>query len=344
MPHAVGYRHRRKSHVDEQAYMAVAQIVYADTLHARLLAPFLHGAREKALRDREHALARPYLGVLRQVVADGLCQELGELDGADRFGRLGVGDDIATAKSLVGLVDAHGVASPVERIRREGQKLAFSDAGPVEYLEDHEQPGAIHHGVGELEVLLLRPEAHLLGVLGTHLHGAHCGVGVEAVVTRRMVEYGGQLVVERAQVGGAVAFSLVGVRTHELVLPLHDVQARYLGHSLFAEPGKDPRLDGVLLLTPCVLAQPRLEVGGVHLEELGERHGHGASRRGDEVVLPRLRLLWGGKAPLALVDLVAELVFASELGEPGSVLRLLNGHRRPPSASRRNISPRRSGC
>ena len=81
---------------------------------------------------------------------------------------------------------------------------------------------------------------------------------------------------------------------------------------------------------PGVLAQPGPQVGFLHLEEIAERHLHGAARGGDELVFPGLSLFRRREPAFALVHLVAELVPAPELREPGAVLGKLYAHFQPP--------------
>ena len=50
-----------------------------------------------------------------------------------------------------------------------------------------------------------------------------------------MVEDGAQLVVYGSQVGAAVRFSLVVVRAHHLVLPVHQVFGGFVAHPLASE-------------------------------------------------------------------------------------------------------------
>ncbi len=190
------------------------------------------------------------------VIAHLVCQEARQLHGSHRFGRLRVGYHVAAAQPLVGLVDAHGRFLPIERVRREGQELSLADAGPIQHLEDHERARVVHRGVGEPQILVLGPETHRSGFLAAHFHGSHRGVGAQPVVPFRVVQDGGELVVECSQVRGAVGLSVVCVGRHEGVLPADDVDGAYLVHLLVREEGQHPRLDRVLLLPPGVLAQP----------------------------------------------------------------------------------------
>lgn len=327
--HALGDSEGGEALVDEQAHVAVAQVVHADPLDPALLAAVLHCARDLVLGDREHAVAGANLGVTLEVVGDLLDQGPRELDGSDRLGRLRVREYVPAVEALVGLVDAHGPALQVEGRRHEREHLSLADPGPVEDLEHEELPRPLHHLVGELEVLLLGPELHLGCFLAAHFHGARRGVGVEPVVAGGVVEDGRKLVVHGAQVRGCVALPVVVSAVHEAVLPADDVDALDLAHATVLEVRHGLRPDQVVLVAPGVLAQARPHVGLVHLVELLERHGHRAPGEGDEIVFPCLGLLRGREAALALVHFLAELILAPELREPGPVPGLLNGHASP---------------
>ena len=134
-----------------------------------------------------------------------------------------------------------------------------------------------------------------------------------------MVEDGRKLVVRGAQIRGCVALPVVVAALHEVVLPADDVDTLDPAHTEVLEEEHDLRHGQVVLVAPCVLAQARPNVGLVHLVELSERHVHGASSVGDEVVLPRLGFFRSTETALALVHFLAELVPASELREPSAV-------------------------
>lgn len=56
MAHALGDGQRGEAHLDQQAHVAVAYVVYADALHARRLAPALHLVGQEVLGHGEQAL------------------------------------------------------------------------------------------------------------------------------------------------------------------------------------------------------------------------------------------------------------------------------------------------
>lgn len=256
MAHALGDCNRREAHVDEEAHMAVPDVVNANLLHARSRADTLHLMRDAAFRDREQAVVASDLLVSLQVVLDLLGQELRHRDGAYGFRGLRVGDHVTPPQALIRTVYPKGLLIRVEIERRRGQRKQFSlpDPGPIEDLEHKERLGLVHGFVGESEVLVFRPELHLLGLLGPHLHGLDRGVGVQPVVAACVVQDGGELVVDRSQVRRRVGLAVL-VRLHELVLPADDVDAMDVGELHLPEGWEGLVLDDVLLVDPGVFAK-----------------------------------------------------------------------------------------
>ena len=314
--------------------MAVAYVVYADALHARRPAPALHLMGKEVLGHGEQALVGgdvvAHLDEVRHLVA----QEGGHDDRAHRLGRLGVGHGVHAVEALVRLVDAQPRALQHEVGRRERQELAAADARPVEQLEGVERERLVHDGLAEPQVLVLGPELHLAALLRPYLvDPAHRVVG-EAVVALGVVEDGVELVVHRAQVrrrpGLPVGVPVLG----ELVLPPDDVDRPHVAHAHVPEERHELVVDDVLLGDPRVLAYARLHLGGVHLDELGERHVHGPAVKALELALPHCGLHLGGEAALRLVALRAAGVAVVALHvERAVVVILVHGHVSPPPGS-----------
>ena len=114
MAHALGDREGCEALVDEQAHVAVAQVVHAYLLDPALLAAVLHRARDLVFGNREHAVSCVDFRMALEVVGDLLDKEFRELDGSDRLGRLRIRYDVPAVEALIRLVDAHGTALQVE--------------------------------------------------------------------------------------------------------------------------------------------------------------------------------------------------------------------------------------
>ncbi|GEM_PF-5851570 len=149
-----------------------------------------------------------------------------------------------------------------------------------------------------------------------------------------MVEDGVELVVHCAQVrrcpGLPVGVPVLG----ELVLPPDDVDRPHVAHAHVPEERHELVVDDVLLGDPRVLAYARLHLGGVHLDELGERHVHGPAVKALELALPHCGLHLGGEAALRLVALRAAGVAVVALHvERAVAVVLVHGHVSPPPGS-----------
>lgn len=75
-----------------------------------------------------------------------------------------------------------------------------------------------------------------------------------------MVEHGGELVADAAQIRVAVAEAVGGALVLDGALPAEDVQRRDLRELLLAQVGKDLRLDHVRLVELGGVAQPLVHV------------------------------------------------------------------------------------
>lgn len=106
--------------------------------------------------------------------------------------------------------------------------------------------GLVHGLFGEREVLVFCPELHLVGLRAADFaHLAH-GVGLEAVVAHRMVEYACENVVHGAQVGLRVLVAVLAAAPHELRLLCQDVCGADARKPPVPEIRRHFRLDDVL--------------------------------------------------------------------------------------------------
>ena len=217
----------------------------------------------------------------------------------------------------------------VDVVRLEREELSDPQAAPVEDLESVEACRLVHDFLAEHKVLLLRPEPHLRALPLADLDGRGGGTLSQAVVLDGVVEDGAQLVVYGSQVGAAVRFSLVVVRAHHLVLPVHHVFGGDVAHPLGSEEWHYLRADDVLFGEPGVELEPWSHVFGVPLHECLEGHRHGPVGAGQELRLPCQRLSFGREPSLHLVLAVAVDVAVIALDVPGASLPVhVGGHQR----------------
>lgn len=307
--------------------MGVTQVVHPYPLHSRRFAAPVHLVVEVQLAEREDALALLValeLDVLRELLRD----EVGHRHGPHGLRRLRGGDDVLPVDALVALGDLQKPLAEVEVLGHQRKRLALADSAPVQQLEDGERAWLVHDLLCEPQVLVLRPEFHLLGLCAADLAGSLHGVGGKSVEAHRMVEHGGEDVVYGPEVRLLVGLSRLRIDTCDKPrLPLQHVGGRYVAERLVAEVRQDLVPDDVLLRAPRVALQARKHVGLVHLAVVGELHGRRASGLHEEVALPSdgVRLLL--EAPLGLlVALARQLLAVPALDGVRPVLLLAHRH------------------
>lgn len=309
--------------------MAVAKVVDPDGLEPACGAAALHLVVQVAFGEAEDAAGAPLLRDGPEEIGELVREELRHDHIPLRFGRLGRGDDVPPPDPLVALGDVDEALSKVDVVRFEGEELADPQATPVQDLERVEAGWLVHHLLAEREVLLLRPELHLRPLPLADLDGRGGGTLSQAVVLDGVVEDGAQLVVYGSQVGAAVRFSLVVVRAHHLVLPVHHVFGGDVAHPLGSEEWHYLRADDVLFGEPGVELEPWSHVFGVPLHECLEGHRHGPVGAGQELRLPCQRLSFGREPSLHLVLAVTVDVAVIALDVPGASLPVhVGGHQR----------------
>lgn len=103
-------------------------------------------------------------------------EELRHHDRPHRFRCLRRGDDIFAVHALVTLGDGEPLALEVKIRWRERKHLAQAETTPVEQLEGDERLRLVHKLAAEAQVFVLRPEAHLVGLLASDLVDLRHGV------------------------------------------------------------------------------------------------------------------------------------------------------------------------
>lgn len=284
--HALGDGGNGIAELDEQAHVAVAQVVDADHLRARKRAAPPHLMVEERFRQPEYPLTFGDMLHLH-VFPDLLHEERGDGDDAVRLGRLRAGDDVPSLDPLVGFADGKRAPARVEVRRGQRQQLAFADARPIQDREGQERDRLVHDLAPELQVLVASPELHLhRALLRAHLPRPAHRIGLEPVVPNRMVEHRGKLVADCAQVRLRKRLPRGIAQLLDVVLPMEHVRGGDLVDPEVTQVRQDLRLDDVRLGVPGVLLEARLHISLVKLVE--SRHGHvqGTFLLEDELLLP----------------------------------------------------------
>ena len=142
--------------------MGVPQVVDSYPLHPDFLGSPVHLVVQVALGHLKDPLV--WLDFVEgfQIVSDLVRQKLWHWDDPDALGRFRVSDYIPAFQPLIGFGDGEQPLVQVEVCRGQSQQLALPDATPVEDLKSVVGLRLVHHRFRKLEVLLLRPEEHLL--------------------------------------------------------------------------------------------------------------------------------------------------------------------------------------
>ena len=264
------------------------------------------------------------LDVLRELLRD----EVGHRHDPHGLRRLRGGDDVLPVDALVALGDLQKPLAEVEVLGHQRKRLALADSAPVQQLEDSERARLVHDLLREPQVLVLRPELHLLGLRAANLPGSLHGVGGKPVEAHCMVEHGGKDVVHGPEVRLLVRLARLRVGPgDEPRLPLQHVGGRYVAERLVTEVRQDLVSDDVLLRAPRVALQAREHVGPVHVAVVGELHGRRASGLHEEVALPSDGVRLPLEAPLSLlVALSCQLLAVPALDGVRPVLLLAHRH------------------
>ena len=132
MTHTFGNGDRREAFLDQEADMAVPQVVDADLLDARGFAAPLHLMGQEVPRDGEEAVGGLQTVQGFHVILHLVAEKSGNLDGSVALGGLGFGHHVAPLDPLVGFVDPQRRTLEVEVRSGECQQFAFTNAAPVE--------------------------------------------------------------------------------------------------------------------------------------------------------------------------------------------------------------------
>lgn len=108
VPNAVCNRRSRKSHINQQGYRAVSEVMDTNPLYAGLLCAPVHFPVQVTLSNGKHSVLQLNIIEHFQIVLNLIRKELRHFDGAVAFLGFGRSDQILTVQPLVGLIDGHG--------------------------------------------------------------------------------------------------------------------------------------------------------------------------------------------------------------------------------------------
>ena len=176
--------------------------------------------------------------------------------------------------------------------------------------------GPVFQRFNELRELVPRPEQHLVRRLFAHAPGLVAGVFLQTVILDRVVEDGGDLVVDDPEIGLGIRFTLVVAVAGQLVLPAPYVSRLDLVERHPAKEGCYLEVDHEPLVGQSRGLEPLFHILKVKPDEVLERHPETGIRPTYEVALPLQRLAFGVEAALLLVYDLACPVLNAHLRHP----------------------------
>ena len=135
MSHTVRYRNGAETHVDQQADVAVTDIVNSYPLHAGRFCAAIHLMIQIAFGKRKDSVFLSNSIQHIQVILHFVAKECWHLDRSDTFLRFGRSDIIFSMQPLIRFVDGHGAVLKVEVFRRQGQQFALTNTALVQHFE-----------------------------------------------------------------------------------------------------------------------------------------------------------------------------------------------------------------
>ena len=201
---------------------------------------------------------------------------------------LGRRDDILPLQPLIGFCNGNCAFFKIKIRRRQRQELPFPNTAPVQHLKSVVRHGFVHHGVRELQILLLCPEQHLMTLAFPHAAGNSARILFEPVILDRMVKHCTELIVNGFQVDLRIRLPFMIFSFHQIVLPCNNLLRRDAAHLQLSEEWEQLCLKNVLFRRPCVFLQTRLQIFCVSFCEAAERHVHLRACFAKLLTFPRL--------------------------------------------------------
>lgn len=276
--------------------MAMAQVVHANSGKVGFLCGRLHLLSHLVMCEGEDPFVRLDAFEIHYR-AQLLFEEWRHLDYASGRARLGRARLVAASDFRDASPHHDDATIEVDVVARECEQLSQTQTAPIEDLERAVCDRVVLDLLCEGKVLCLRPEAHLLGLLLSHLAKSFHGVSLEPIEVGRMVQDCIELIVYRSEIGGRIVRAVLSTHGAHEVLPEQYV----LSGELFDECRSQIRFDLVSeengFIRPSICGDRGLDIAFVYSEELGKGQSPDICF-GFESSLPIFRLLFRFEASL----------------------------------------------
>ncbi len=166
----------------------VANIMHTNLLYARLLRPLLHFVIEIGFCDREQTLV--WLNVIQHfdIFLHFLTEKGWHFDCTVTLFRFRTCDNIPSFRAVKCLADCDRLLLKIKISRSKRQQFAGADSAPVKHFKGIIGTWLIHHGFGEFQIFLFRPEIHFFRNLISHCSCPSCRIVGQIIEVYRMVE------------------------------------------------------------------------------------------------------------------------------------------------------------
>lgn len=206
-------------------------VVNANLFYARLLCPSLHFVIEIGFCDRKQPLVR--LNVVKHfdIFLHFLTEKWRHFDCTVTLFRFRACDNITPFRSVKCLADCDCLLLEVKISRSKRQQFAGADSTPVKHFKGIIGTGLIHHGFGEFQIFLFRPEVHFFRNLISHCASPPCRIVGQVIEVHSMVENRCKLGVYGFQIIRRIGLPFLVPVRHEFILPCDNVfcfNLRYL--------------------------------------------------------------------------------------------------------------------
>ena len=209
----------------------MTNIMHTNLFHSCLLRPSLHLMVEIGFRDRKQPLV--WLNVVKHfdIFPYFLTEKWRHFDCTVTLFCFRTCDNIPPFRSVKRLADCDCLLLKIKISRSECQQFAGADSAPVKHFKGIIGTGLIHHGFGEFQIFLFRPEVHFFRNLISHCAGPPCRIVGQVIEVHSMVENCCKLGVYGFQIIRRIRLPFLVPVRHEFILPCDNVfcfNLRYL--------------------------------------------------------------------------------------------------------------------
>ena len=173
--------------------------------------------------DRKEAAIRCELIYRLEVILHLITEELREFDCAVALLGFWRSDHLLAVYDLIRFVDTESSLLEIKIRSCKSEQFTFTDTCPEQDLEAVIRHRLVLHDIRKLKVFILRPEEHFLRFRFAQFLKCVTRILREIVILNRVIEYRGQLIVDRSKIRIGISLTIGITFLEKLVLPLKDM-------------------------------------------------------------------------------------------------------------------------